>query len=101
MASCIVRSGCSSDSANSSCDDMDHQKYTHVIHAVSPYSLRFRTIWHQRAAADKGGHQGTPDRRFGVTRDTLTSAVISLRTRCKSQSRAHERPMPLPHHALE
>jgi hypothetical protein len=65
VASRIVRSGCSSDSANSSSNDMDHQKYTHVIHAAShifvgvPDNLApTHTDGHWRTSTDAKGEIG-------------------------------------------
>ena len=46
----------SSDSANSSSDDMDHQKYTHVIHPARPM---FVGLPDDPALANTNGHWRT------------------------------------------
>lgn len=83
MASRIVRSECCSDSANSSGDDMGHQKYTDVIHPRNP-NVRRRSG--ESGPDDINGYRRTSEdtrRTFCCDQLHTRRAVLQSRTRSK------------------
>ena len=73
-------------SARSPNDDMNHQKYTHVIHPATPVFAGVPDDPDQKTSTDTGGHQRTPETRSTVTKVTNGRTVPASRTRRRRSS---------------